>query len=207
MGKIIRLDAVKQARRRYAFEEPYPMNLMLLVNDGVFMFEPLKNEDIEQDNIDGLLYAVTLLPERTQKMIRLRYEERQTYTKIGKAMGITAERVRYLLRDAESKLRRPDLYGYILHGKLGRELRRAQLEEEKKNTAVDKMKIEVRDMGLPIRAANRLIARNCDTVADVAALSKDEIMQIKMLGAVSRHDVAEKLESMGIVDTAWKEFL
>lgn len=134
MGKIIRLDAVKQTRRKNAFEEPYPMNLMLLVNDGVFMFEPLKNEDIEQDNIDGLLYAVTLLPERTQKMIRLRYEERQTYNKIGKAMGITAERVRYLLRDAESKLRRPNLYGYILHGKLGRELHHTQLEEEKKRS-------------------------------------------------------------------------
>lgn len=206
MGKIIRLDAVKQARRKNAFEEPYPMNLMFLVNDSVFMFEPLKSEDIEQDNIDGLLYAVTLLPERTQKMIRLRYEERQTYNKIGKAMGITAERVRYLLRDAESRLRRPDLYGYILHGKLGRELHRTQREEEK-NAAVDKMQIEIRDMGLPISSANRLIARNCDTVADVVALSKDEIMQIKMFGTVSRHDVAKKLESMGIVDTAWKEFL
>lgn len=69
------------------------------------------------------------------------------------------------------------------------------------------MQIEIRDMGLPIRSANCLIARNCDTVADVVALSKDEIMQIKMFGTVSRHDVAEKLENMGIVDTAWKEFL
>ena len=194
------------ARRKAAFSEPYPMNFMFTVNDGFFFTEPLANEDIQQDNIDGLLYAVTLLPERTQKMIRLRFEERQTYGKIGEMLGISAERVRYLLSDAEAKLRRPDLYGYIKYGKVGRELRCAQLEEEKKNAVVDPMQIDVRDMGLSVKAMNRLIAKGCDIVADVAALKKADIMNIKMLGAITRKEIADRLDSMGISGGDWSQF-
>ena len=196
----------EMARRKAAFNEPYPMNYMLTVNHGFFFSEPLANEDIKQDNIDGLLYAVSLLPERTQEMIRLRYEEKQTYRKIGEALGVTAERVRSLLSDAEAKLRRPNLYGYIKYGKVGRELRRAQLEEEKKNRVVDPMQIEVRDMGLSVKAMNRLIAKGCKVVADVVALKKDDILNIKMLGKITRKEIADKLDSMGITDSDWCQF-
>ena len=199
-------DAEKMAFRRAALNEPYPISLMLTVNGGGFFHvEPLANEDITQDNIDGLLYAVTLLPERIQEMIRLRYEEKQTYKKIAEIMGVTPERIRSLLSDAESKLRRPPLYGYIKYGKVGREVRRAQLEEEKKNKVIDKMQVEVRDMGLSAKATNRLIAKGCKVVADVVALKKDDIMNIKMLGKVTRAEIASKLESMGIANSEWSQ--
>ena len=200
-------DAAKMAQRKAALKEPYPLNFLLTVQlDGIFHIEPLANEDIKQDNIDGLLYAMSLLPERTQKMIRLRFEERQSFGKIAETMGLSLERVRYLISDAEVKLRRPNLYGYIKYGKLGRELRRAQLEEEKRNKVVEPMQIEVRDMGLSVKATNRLIAKGCDVVADVVALKKDEILNIKMLGKAMRQEIASKLESLGITDSDWSKF-
>ena len=194
------------ARRKAALKESYPMNFLLTLNGGFIHGEPIANEDIKQDNIDGLLFAITFLPERTQEMIRLRFEERQTFRKIGETIGITTERVRYLLVDAERKLRSPRLYGYIKYGKVGRELRRAQLEEEKKNKVVEPMQIEVRDMGLSVKATNRLIAKGCDVVADVVALKKDEILNIKMLGKAMRQEIASKLESLGITDSDWSKF-
>ena len=196
----------KVAYRKAALKEDYPLNLLLTVNDGFFHCEPLANEDIKQDNIDGLLYAVSLLPERTQEMIRLRFEERQTFSKIGETLGITTERVRYLLSDAEAKLRRPNLYNYIKCGKVGRELRRAQLEEERKNQVVDPMQIEVRDMGLTVKATNRLLAKGCRVVADVVALKKEDILNIKMLGTITRKEIADKLKIMGITDSDWCQF-
>lgn len=200
-------DAAKMAQRKAALKEPYPLNFFLTVQlDGIFHIEPLANEDIKQDNIDGLLYAMSLLPERTQEMIRLRFEERLSFTKIAELMGLSLERVRYLINDAEVKLRRPNLYGYIKYGKVGRELRRAQLEEEKKNKVVEPMQIEVRDMGLSVKAMNRLIAKRCDVVADVVALKKDEILNIKMLGKAMRQEIASKLESLGITDSDWSKF-
>lgn len=194
------------ARRKAALKEPYPMNFFLTLNGGFIHGEPIANEDIKQDNIDGLLYAITFLPERILEMIRLRFEERLSFAKIAELMGLSLERVRYLINDAEVKLRRPNLYGYIKYGKLGRELRRAQLEEEKKNKVVEPMQIEVRDMGLSVKAMNRLIAKGCDVVADVVALKKDEILNIKMLGKVMRQEIASKLESLGITDSDWSKF-
>ncbi len=200
-------DAAKMAQRKAALKEPYPLNFLLTVQlDGIFHIEPLANEDIKQDNIDGLLYAMSILPERTQEMIRLRFEERLSFNKIAELMGLSLERVRYLINDAEVKLRRPNLYGYIKYGKVGRELRRAQLEEEKKNAVVDKMQIDVRDMGLSVKATNRLIAKRCDVVEDVAALKKDEILNIKMLGKTMRQEIASKLETLGITDSDWSKF-
>ena len=200
-------DAAKMAQRKVALKEPYPLNFLLTLQlDGIFHIEPLANEDIKQDNIDGLLYAMSLLPERTQKMIRLRFEERLSFNKIAELMGLSLERVRYLINDAEVKLRRPNLYGYIKYGKVGRELRRARLKEEKRNKVVDPMQIEVRDMGLSVKAMNRLIAKGCDVVADVIALKKDEILNIKMLGKTMRQEIASKLESLGIADSDWSKF-
>ena len=196
----------KMAYRKAALKENYPLNLLLTVNTGFFHSEPLANDEIKQDNIDGLLYAVSLLPERTQTMIRLRYEERQTFSKIGETLGITTERVRYLLSDAEAKLRRPNLYNYIKYGKVGRELRCAQLEEERKNQVVDPMQIEVRDMGLTVKATNRLLAKGCRVVADVVALKRDDILNIKMLGTITRKEIADKLKNMGITDSDWCQF-
>lgn len=196
----------KMAYRKAALKEPYPMNLLLTVNDGFFHIEPLANEDIKQNNIDGLLQAVSLLPERTQEMIRLRFEERLTYNKIAELMELSLERVRYLLNDAETKLRRPNLYGYIKYGKVGREVRRAQLEEEKNNAVVEPMQISVRDMGVSVKAMNRLIAKGCRIVADVVALKKDEILNIKMLGKAMRQEIASKLENLGITDSDWSKF-
>lgn len=196
----------EMARRKAALKEQYPMNFLLTLNGGFFHGEPIANEDIKQDNIDGLLYAITFLPERTQEMIRLRFEERLSFNKIAELMGLSLERVRYLINDAEVKLRRPNLYGYIKYGKVGREVRRAQLEEEKKNIVVDKMQIDVRDMGLSVKATNRLIAKGCRVVTDVVALKKDEILNIKMLGKTMRQEIASKLESLGITDSDWSKF-
>ena len=192
------------ARRRAMLNEPYPMNLMLLVNDdGASRFEPLATEDIKQDNIDGLLYAVTFLPERTQEIIRLRFEERQTYRQIGEAIGISIERVRYLVSEAEVKLRRPNLYGYIKYGKVGRKLLHARLEKERRKNESDIMKKPVAEMDLSSRPRTRLIAEGCRTVGDVATMSREDILSIRMLGKVSVHEVAIKLECLGIIDSEW----
>lgn len=195
------------AHRRAMLNEPYPMNLLLIVNDSFSRSEPLATEDIRQDNIDGLLYAVTLLPERTQKMIRLRYVERQTFKKIGETLGISTERVRYLVDEAGRKLRSPALYGYIKYGKIGREERRARLEEERRKNELDVMKKPIDELDLTTRAEIRLIAKGCHTIGDVVAMKRDEILSIRMFGSASIRAVATKLESLGITDSDWSYIL
>ena len=192
------------ARRRAMLNEPYPMNLMLLVNDdGCSRFEPLATEDIKQDNIDGLLYAVTLLPERTQEVIRLRYAEKQTYKKIGEKLGISAEGTHYLVSQAERKLRSRDLYGYIKYGKVGSEERRIRLEEERRKDELGVMEKPIDELHLKTRTEIRLLANGCRTVGDVAAMTRDEILSIRMFGRASVHEVAANMESLGVAYSEW----
>lgn len=193
----------KKARRKELLNEPYPMNLMLTINEVISRMKPLETEDIEQDNIDGLLYAVTLLQERTQEVIRLRYAEKQTYKKIGEKLGISAEGAHYLVSQAERKLRSRDLYGYIKYGKVGSEERRIRLEEERRKDELGVMEKPIDELHLKPRTEIRLLANGCRTVGDVAAMTRNEILSILMFGRASVHEVAANLGSLGVAYSEW----
>lgn len=165
----------------------------------------MKEEEITQENINGLLYAVTLLPERIQEMIRLRYEEKQTYRKIAETMGVTAERIRFLLRDAEAKLRMPGMFKHVRQGRQAQDEYGSEDQHTEQNAPKNIMQTEIKDMGMSVRTTNRLIARGCYCLADVVALNKDEILNIKLVGKLSRMEVAAKLEELGILDSAWSK--
>ncbi len=193
----------KYAINKNNLNEPYPMNLLLSVNDTPFENNPIDIENVTQDTIDGLHHALGLLPERHREIVRLRFEEKQTYAQIGEVMGVSLERIRFLVHDAMVKLRTPPSLFYIIYGKQGyEEIRRKSIEEKRKNIPTV-MEMPLRDLDLSIRPENRLIAIGCKTVADVVALSKVEILNIKRLGDKSIHEVAAKLESLGITDSAW----
>lgn len=193
----------KKARRKELLNEPYPMNLMLTINEVISRMKPLETEDIEQDNIDGLLYAVTLLQERTQEVIRLRYAEKQTYKKIGEKLGISAEGAHYLVSQAERKLRSRDLYGYIKYGKVGSEERRIRLEKERRKDELGVMEKPIDELHLKTRTEIRLLANGCRTVGDVAAMTRNEILSIRMFGRASVHEVAANLGSLGVAYSEW----
>ena len=195
-----------KTKSRNISDEPYPMNLLIALNEHNVMGTPLSLENMTQDNFDGLDVALTTLPERVQEMIRLRFVERQAYSKIGEPLGIGAERVRFLIQDGLRKLRYPSAYAYIKYGKQGNIERRAKLAEENKAVLIDKLQIKVTDMGISVRATNRLIAVGCRTVKDVVALNEEKIKNIRNLGKLSIQEIASKLESMGIKDTDWSKF-
>ncbi len=100
-------------------KEPYPLNLFLSVDNGC-LHTPIPVEDITQDKLDGLLHAVTLLLDRHQEILRLRFEERCTLAEIGEKFGISVERVRALIVTAQRKLREPSLYVFLKYGKQGK---------------------------------------------------------------------------------------
>ncbi len=196
----------EKIKSRNVSAEPYPINLLIALNEHNVRGTPLSIEELTQDNFDGLAVALTTLPERVQEMIRLRFVERQTYSKIGELFGITGERVRFLIRDGLRKLRYPAIYAYIKYGKNGNAEHRALLAEIWKKEAADKMKMRVRDIGLSVKATIRLIAKGCDTLKDVISMSKEEIDNINQLGKVTIQEIKTKLESMGITDSDWSKF-
>ncbi len=202
------LDKEGIAKLRAAFKEPYPQNLFLtLATDKWFNIE-LQTDNITEDMIDGLEYAISTLPPRDQEVIRMRYVEKMTYVAIGKSFDVSGERIRTLEHRSIVKLHRPPLLGYIKYGKQGYEERCAKVKEEKDRAyKEDKYQLSIHELDLSIRAHNRLIAEGYDIVKDFVDLTEDEIIKIKNFGKKSIIEVALKLESIGISGTEWSHFL
>ena len=115
MMKIYNSEKIK--RTHAVFKEPYPMNLFLTISECILSEFPIIPEKITQKNLDGLLYALTLLPDKAKEILRLRFEERQTYVQIGKSFGVGGERIRRQILHSIVLLRRPPLISYLIHGK------------------------------------------------------------------------------------------
>ena len=118
------MNTGKNQRIKDALKEPYPRNLLLTINEGTRHTVGIPIENITQDNIDGLLFALTTLSDREQEIIRLRFVERQTYAAIGQVFGISLERTRQILVRAMRRLREPSRLPYIKYGLQGYEERR-----------------------------------------------------------------------------------
>lgn len=193
---------------RAAFNEPYPRNIFLTLAEDKWYDIHIDTENITDDMIAGLEYAISTLPPRDQRVIRLRYGEKMTRTAIGKEFDVTGERIRTVEGRAMIKLRRPPLLGYIKYGKVGYEKRCAEIEaERKKNYDEAKYQTEISTWDIPVRAQNRLIAKGYRIIKDIVALTEDEIIGIQYLGRKSIIDIARALEELEITDTNWSNFL
>lgn len=190
------------------FKEPYPRNVFLTLAEDTWFDIHIDVENITDDMIAGLEYAISTLPPRDQRVIHLRYGEKMTRSALGKEFGVTGERIRTVESRAMIKLRRPPLLGYIKYGKIGYEKRCAEFEAERdKNYAEAKYQTEISTWDIPVRAQNRLIAKGYRIVKDIVDLTEDEIIGIQYLGRKSIIDIARALEDLEITDTNWSSFL
>lgn len=202
------LDKEGNEKLRAAFKEPYPRNLFLTLAKDKVLHVEIPTDNITEDMIAGLEYAISTLPPRDQEVVHMRYAEKMTYVAIGKRFDVTGERIRTLEHRSIVKLHRPPLIGYIKYGKQAYEERCAKAKDEKDLAyKEDKYQLTIHELDLSVRAHNRLIAEGYDIVKDFAHLTEDEIIKIKNFGKKSIVEVALKLESIGISGTEWSHFI
>lgn len=116
------LKHVEQWKKPNNYESPYPYNLL----DDIFgkTFDHVLSED----ETNGLNYCLrTLLSEREQTVIGLRYEKEMTLQQTGKELNVTQERIRQIQANALRKLKNPIRLNYILYGEQGN-LRKKELD-------------------------------------------------------------------------------
>ena len=191
-----------------AFKEPYPRNLFLTLAADKWFNAQIPVENITEDMVTGLEYALSTLPPRDQKIVQLRYAQKMTYTAIAKEFDVTVERIRTLEHRSIARLHHPPLIGYIKYGKQGYVERCKRIEAEKeKRYDEDKYLRRISELNISVRPINRLIAKGYETVKDIVELTEDEIVSIKDLGKKSIVEVAVELESLGITNTNWSRFI
>ena len=195
---------IKPKNRKKFLKEDYPYNL---IDESVW--ELNLPTEMTEDHLAGLAFAISQLDEREQTIIRMRFEERQTYAQIGEHLGISLNRVSQVARKALRKLYHPRNLKYYKYGLEGYKVRQAEFEEaERKRAYTDKvMATTIYDLDFSVRTFNNLIRANCGNVGDLVALSEEDILNLKNMGKKQLAEVALKLKTLGLLHTAWENFL
>ena len=199
---------IKPKNRKKFLKEEYPYNLIATIIDESVWELNLPTE-MTEDHLAGLEYAISQLDEREQTIIRMRFEERQTYAQIGEHLGISLNRVSQVARKALRKLYHPKNLKYYKYGIEGHKVRQAEFEEaERKRAYTDKvMETTIYDLDFSVRTFNNLIRAKCEKVSDLIALSEEDILNLKNMGKKQFAEVALKLKALGSLHTAWEKFL
>lgn len=92
---------------------PYPFNLVAAILESEEQARAIEWDD---DHDAGLMFALSTLSEREQRVIWLRYGHLMTHEAIGCEFGLTRERMRQVDVKALRKLRHPDRLAAILGG-------------------------------------------------------------------------------------------
>lgn len=130
---------LKPKNRKKFLKEDYPYNLITTIIDESVWELNLPTE-MTEDHLAGLEYAISQLDDREQKIIRLRYEKRQTFAQIGELFNISVNRASQVARKALRKLYHPKNLKYYKYGLEGHKVRQAEFEEaERKRAYTDKV--------------------------------------------------------------------
>lgn len=172
-------------------------------------------------NLDNVLASA--LDERQQKVIRMRYEQRLTYRKIGEVFGVGVERVRQIKCDAVRKLREPRYYLRLcavpkievirLQSKVNEltrqkedlekqiEILSSQVSEADAKKAAAQVKTPldtpIVELDIPIRSLTRLSAHNIKTIGKLLGYTKSELLEMRNLGKKSVADIERALNACG----------
>lgn len=169
----------------------------------------------------------TQLNEREAEVIRLRYEEGLTLEEMAKRFDVTAERIHQIEAKAVRKLRSAN--AWLINGKgeviNALQMKRAfekdlelttkirilnQLTDNVKSlkalikdvalmTTPNKDDLDLKDLGLSVHCYNRLHRAGINTVSDLKAYTKADIMRLYQFGPKDWEDLEPKLTSLGIV--------
>lgn len=197
------------AETRNIITQEYPKNLLLSMAAMKLYANELPLENITDDILAGIEYSISTLTEQEQKVLRLKYQERKSFSQIGEHLGVSRQRASECERTALSKLLIPPRVTYIRYGKQGFEEIIAKRDEAalQQPTFEHQASIPLAELNLSARALNALQKRGYETVADIVSLTKKDISNIRNLGDGSIFEIASTLEKIGTCNTAWSLFL
>lgn len=148
----------------------------------------------------SLEYVLAGLSERERLFIRQRYKDGITYEKIGRKAGITRERVRQIIAKAVRKLSRPDRKGILIYGVSGMISRAAARTRDEAASRNQEYPLDtpLESLSLSLRSYNCLKHAGVNTLAEIAALTPEELAHIRNLGQKSYKEICGLLTGYGL---------
>ena len=212
--------AVKSINRYNELREDYPKNLLLCINED---WSQEAAENINEDIQRGLEYVISLLTEREQQILSLRYQEHMPLRQIADKFGLSTERIRRILAIIEMKFRDEENATFLSKGIAGTVKANYEkgysvgydegyingLKAGRDEVARPFEKEHI--LALPIEAVylkpatfKHLKDAGYDTISDVYAITDKEVRKIKGLKPDRRREIIEGFKRYKIGKPDWK---
>lgn len=198
--------SVTYAREYMTATENLYMDVMGCNVEETTSYMPIDAEETVHDLLTN--YSNWGLNEREAKVLKLRYYEGMTMEKIGRAFGVTRERIRQVEAKALRKLMHPTRRKKLEHGllvteaseRMAKEASERLIEEltkeriERDEGKLEKWKLSpMEELGLSTRAWTCLKRHGCKTIGDVTKLNYMELTKIRNLGRKSSNEIVSKV--------------
>ena len=197
------------AYKRSVIGEEYPRNLLLIVEYEVKERNiDFKVGELSEDILDGVEYAIDMLPERDGKVLRMRYKDKMKFTEIGEVLGVHHSRVGSIERKAIYRLCRVPMLGYLKYGKKTYDERVRQYEAEKmeKGFSEETLNTPITELNLSPHLEKTFRYAKCSTVRDIVNLTENDLINVPYLKRSTGRDIAYKLRELGALHTSWERF-
>ncbi len=155
---------------------------------------------LNDDQIAGLRHALTLLKDREQDIIKMRFEDGATFSEVGKRLGISGSRASQIAAKAIKKLRHPNRSVFFRNGlETTWEIRKRFADGDPLSEHL--RSLPVAEMNMSARVKNSLIRHELDTlgqVYDMLLLRTEELMKFRNFGAGSMLELLNAMKEYGI---------
>ena len=162
---------------------------------------------LTEEKRKALEYVLSKMPPRREDVVRLYFQENMTQTQIGKAFGVSGNRVGYLLHEAARILRQQENRECINLGYSAymEKLQEKEIEDGKRKEYIRNHPeaIRIRDAGFTAAAERAFINTGLRTVGEVAQLLQQEnyFFRFRSYGSATDRKVKERLRELGV---AWE---
>lgn len=160
-----------------------------------------------EDQIKGLEYAIQTLKPKMARLLKLRFEEKKTFSQCCEEFEFnTSTRASQLINMALRELLKPDKYDYIIYGYNGntdRRLKALQDSENRKSELIEYLKFD----GFTIRNLHRDRIDTVGELVDVINNDMDRFAKIRLLGKKQALEIFESLIQKGLLDKTMDEYI
>ena len=172
--------------------------------------EDIRGKELTQDQLKGFEDALSLCTENEQKVFRFRYKEGMSLREIAYELHLTPERIRQIIAKTLRKLRRPSCFKRVLFGREGfAEMERLKEEKKRENNLLWEKSEKAKQccVYFSFRTYNSLKRAGKITVADLLAISENDLKKIYGLGVKAIAEIYSKLDEFKKKSGEdWKEF-
>ena len=162
-------------KRKEAIRFEYPKRLLVNV---------IKESEIclDEDHLAGLEKALSMLPEKERRILKLYYEEGKTLAEIAALDGHSQPYISEIKRRAIWHLKEPHKLKYILNGLAG-----SGIVVGNMNTSED-----FRQLELPARYNTPFLRSSCHTIQDVISIFESgKIDKLRLIGEKGLEEIRE----------------